>query len=89
MTASSWLDDYFSWIDPTGKDPCCRMLHKRETECTAVNVTRPGNTTVAPNMKCFNYTVPVSPPQFCNATGKTTELRAILSAYRPSKYSGF
>ena len=68
MTASSWLDDYFSWIDPSGEDTCCRMLHKRVTTCKAINITHHGNTTTAPNMTCTNHTEPVSPPQFCNAT---------------------
>jgi hypothetical protein len=26
MSLSSWLDDYFSWADPAGKYPCCRLL---------------------------------------------------------------
>ncbi|CAB4020925.1 Niemann-Pick C1 [Paramuricea clavata] len=26
MSLSSWLDDYFSWADPSGKYPCCRLL---------------------------------------------------------------
>lgn len=27
MTASSWIDDYFSWIGPNGAHSCCRLLH--------------------------------------------------------------
>ena len=26
MELSSWLDDYFSWADPSGEYPCCRLL---------------------------------------------------------------
>ena len=26
LTASSWLDDYISWLDPIGDVPCCRKV---------------------------------------------------------------
>eukprot|EP00794_Sanderia_malayensis_P012125 gene12125-13377_t len=26
LTASSWLDDYLAWVDPSGNVPCCRKL---------------------------------------------------------------
>lgn len=26
MALSSWLDDYFSWANPSGEYPCCRLL---------------------------------------------------------------
>ncbi|XP_068736144.1 NPC intracellular cholesterol transporter 1-like isoform X1 [Montipora capricornis] len=48
MTASSWLDDYFSWIEPNGPDSCCRMKYVHDP--------------------VDNKTVPVIPPEFCNAT---------------------
>jgi len=32
IQASSWLDDYFSWIGPSGQDSCCRMKYKRDPE---------------------------------------------------------
>ena len=33
-TASSWLDDYFSWIDPNGENSCCRMLYTHDQNGT-------------------------------------------------------
>lgn len=42
MPASSWIDDYFSWVDPSGQSPCCRIAdqyngtkHIKERFCNA------------------------------------------------------
>ena len=86
--ASSWLDDYFSWIDPAGKPACCRLMHARvEQNCTAVNITT-NSTHPPPHLKCVNYTVPVSPPEFCNATGEVAGERGIWRHFRWSAFVG-
>ncbi|XP_041362124.1 NPC intracellular cholesterol transporter 1-like [Gigantopelta aegis] len=33
--ASSWLDDYFNWMDPEGNPPCCRRNNVTEGFCKA------------------------------------------------------
>ena len=72
MSASSWLDDYFSWLGPSGEDSCCRMKYTENETCFQATVKPPsGNsTTPGPQIICYNKTLPVSPPVFCNATGK-------------------
>ena len=71
MSASSWLDDYFSWLGPSGQDSCCRMKYMENETCFQSTVKPPGgnSTTPAPKVICYNKTLPVSPPVFCNATG--------------------
>ncbi|XP_046362428.2 NPC intracellular cholesterol transporter 1-like [Haliotis rufescens] len=36
--ASSWLDDYFSWLTPDGNPPCCRYYNETDTFCKATIV---------------------------------------------------
>lgn len=83
MPASSWVDDYYSWLDPSST--CCRILHKQS--CSMVNVTKSisVNGTVVnstkPVLKCGVSSEPVSPLTFCNATGKLIDLSKVCILY--------
>ncbi|KAJ7371490.1 NPC intracellular cholesterol transporter 1 [Desmophyllum pertusum] len=68
MSASSWLDDYFSWLEPSGQDACCRMKYTSNETCFQSTVKPPNSTTPVPKVICYNTTLPVVPPVFCNAT---------------------
>ena len=73
MSASSWLDDYFSWIEPNRENSCCRIKYKRNETCFRTTVMPPNSTnttTPAPAVICYNETTPVVPYVFCNATGE-------------------
>ena len=73
MSASSWLDDYFSWIEPNRENSCCRIKYKRNETCFRTTVMPPNSTnttTPAPAAICYNETTPVVPYVFCNATGE-------------------
>ena len=73
MSASSWLDDYFSWIEPNRENSCCRIKYKRNETCFRTTVMPPNSTnttTPAPAVICYNETTPVVPHVFCNTTGE-------------------
>jgi len=69
LPASSWVDDYFAWIDPSGT--CCRILDvivEDRTVTICENVTVNGTIT----KKCHNMTIQVDVKAknltFCNST---------------------
>lgn len=69
LPASSWVDDYFAWIDPSGT--CCRILdskpeNKTVTVCDKVKV----NGTIVKKCHDKNIQVEVKPKNltFCNST---------------------
>lgn len=82
VSASSWLDDYFSWVAPNGQASCCRMKYMKNETCFSSTVKPPGgnSTTPVPKMICYNKTLPVSPHVFCNATGQLLYLYMYMYA---------
>jgi len=62
MSASSWVDDYMSWLDPSST--CCRVMYKQ----TCFNVTTPNGTH---ELNCTLSKKPMMPLVFCNATDHT------------------
>ncbi|KHJ43473.1 putative niemann-Pick C1 protein [Trichuris suis] len=44
---SSWLDDYFDWLRPVGKTPCCRVFAHNDTFCPSYVVSTDCHTCVS------------------------------------------